>query len=220
MGVGPNDSLVFVFDVVDAFDGDQSAEGTPVEPDCGLPDGRRGRDRADGDHSGDRRADRARLQVLIEGDGAEVETGQLLVVQYRGAAVEGRLRSSTRAGARAPRPPVPDRDRQRHPGLGQGAGRPDGRQPGSRRRPACRGLRRGGEPAGDRRRRHARVRRRHPRRVRRRRADGTRPASRPAGAGHRREQTPFVRRRRRRPPGRSRRASRRCAAGGSSPSPR
>ena len=37
MGVGPKDSLVFVFDVLEAFVGDETAEGTAVDPPPGGP---------------------------------------------------------------------------------------------------------------------------------------------------------------------------------------
>jgi peptidylprolyl isomerase len=84
MGVGPNDSLVFVFDVLDAFVGDETAEGTAVEPPPGGPT------IAEGDTGpavtipATAPPTELVVQPLIEGAGPAVETGQVIVVQYRG----------------------------------------------------------------------------------------------------------------------------------------
>ena len=84
LGVGPKDTLVFVFDVVDAFEADQTAEGTPVEPDAALPTVADGEDGPTATVPATPAPTDLLSQVLIKGDGAEVESGQLLVVQYRG----------------------------------------------------------------------------------------------------------------------------------------
>lgn len=84
MGVGPKDTLVFVFDVLDAFEPDQAAEGTAVDPDPLLPAVTDGEDGPTATMPSTAAPTDLKSQVLIQGDGAEVETGQLIVVQYRG----------------------------------------------------------------------------------------------------------------------------------------
>jgi peptidylprolyl isomerase len=86
LGVGPNDSIVFVFDLLDDFTADAAASGTPVSvSDPSLPTV------AEGDNgpaitipTGVEPPADLVTQLLIQGDGAEVQTGQLLMVQYRG----------------------------------------------------------------------------------------------------------------------------------------
>jgi FKBP-type peptidyl-prolyl cis-trans isomerase len=86
LGVGPDDSIVFVFDLLDDFTADAAASGTPVDvSDPSVPAVE------DGDNGPtvtipegvDAPSDLV-TQVLVQGDGAEVQTGQLLMVQYRG----------------------------------------------------------------------------------------------------------------------------------------
>ena len=84
LGVGPKDTLVFVFDVLDAFEADQAAEGTPVEPDAALPTVADGEDGPTATMPTTEAPTELLSQVLIQGEGDEVESGQLLVVQYRG----------------------------------------------------------------------------------------------------------------------------------------
>lgn len=87
LGIEPDDSLVFVFDLVDAFGADAAAEGTPVEAELGadLPQ------IADGDDgptvtvpSETPPPTELVTEVLFEGDGPVTEAGQFLVTQYRG----------------------------------------------------------------------------------------------------------------------------------------
>lgn len=87
LGIAPSDSLVFVFDLIDAFGPDAAAEGTAVEPGPGpeLPQV------ADGENgptitvpSGTPPPTELVAQVLVEGGGPVTEAGQFLVTQYRG----------------------------------------------------------------------------------------------------------------------------------------
>jgi len=84
IGVGPADTLVFVFDVLDSFQGDQAAEGVEVAADPALPTV----EESDTGPTATMPATPAPTElishVLVQGDGAPVETGQLLVAQYRG----------------------------------------------------------------------------------------------------------------------------------------
>jgi len=84
IGVGPTDTLVFVFDVLDSFQGDQAAEGVEVAADPALPTV----EESDSGPTATMPATPAPTElishVLVQGDGAPVETGQLLVAQYRG----------------------------------------------------------------------------------------------------------------------------------------
>lgn len=86
-GIAADDSLVFVFDLLDAFEADAAAEGTPVDvaPDPALPTV------AEGENgptvtvpSATAAPTELVAQTLIEGPGDEVVAGQHLVVQYRG----------------------------------------------------------------------------------------------------------------------------------------
>lgn len=86
-GIGADDSMVFVFDLLDAFEADAAAEGAPVDlaPDPALPTV------AEGDNgptvtvpAGIAAPTELVAQTLIEGPGDEVVSGQHLVVQYRG----------------------------------------------------------------------------------------------------------------------------------------
>lgn len=86
-GIAADDSLVFVFDLLDAFEADAAAEGTSVDlaPDPVLPTV------AEGDNgptitvpTGIAAPTALVSQTLIEGPGDEVRSGQHLVVQYRG----------------------------------------------------------------------------------------------------------------------------------------
>ena len=84
IGVGPTDTLVFVFDVLDSFQGDQAAEGVEVAADPALPTV----EESDSGPTATMPATPAPTElishVLVQGDGAPVEAGQLLVAQYRG----------------------------------------------------------------------------------------------------------------------------------------
>jgi FKBP-type peptidyl-prolyl cis-trans isomerase len=84
IGVGPDDTLVFVFDVLDAFEDDQAAEGTAVEPDPALPTVAEGDDGPTATIPATAAPTELLSQVLVQGEGDVVESGQLLVVQYRG----------------------------------------------------------------------------------------------------------------------------------------
>ena len=87
LGVGPDDSIIFVFDLLDDFAGTAAADGTPTGiTDPSVPTV------ADGGDTGPTITIPAGVtppttlvtQVLLQGDGATVEAGQLLMVQYRG----------------------------------------------------------------------------------------------------------------------------------------
>lgn len=84
IGVGPTDTLVFVFDVLDAFQGDQAAVGNAVDPNPALPTVAEGEAGPTATMPATPAPTQLISQVLIQGDGAPVESGQLLVAQYRG----------------------------------------------------------------------------------------------------------------------------------------
>lgn len=84
LGVGPDDSMVFVFDVHGAFSGDEQAEGTEVEPVEGLPTVEDGDDGPEVTVPDAEPPTELVTQVLVEGDGPVVEAGQVMVAQYRG----------------------------------------------------------------------------------------------------------------------------------------
>ena len=84
MGVGPNDSLVFVFDVLDAFAGDEAAEGTVVELPPGGPTVAESETGPVVTMPATAPPTELVVQQLIEGDGPPVESGQVIVVHYRG----------------------------------------------------------------------------------------------------------------------------------------
>ncbi|HUW02869.1 MAG TPA: FKBP-type peptidyl-prolyl cis-trans isomerase [Acidimicrobiales bacterium] len=85
LGVEADDTIVFVFDVIDVTVPLERATGTAVEPPAGLPtvtladDGAPSIELPDGDPPTELIG-----QVLIEGDGAVVEQGQSLTVHYTG----------------------------------------------------------------------------------------------------------------------------------------
>lgn len=87
LGIEPDDSLVFVFDLVDAFAADAAATGTPVEAATG-PDLPQVADSEDGPTitipSDTPPPTELVTEVLVEGDGPVTESGQFLVTQYRG----------------------------------------------------------------------------------------------------------------------------------------
>lgn len=87
LGIEPSDSLVFVFDLVDAFAADAAATGTPVEGATG-PDLPQVADGEDGPTitipSDTPPPTELVTEVLVEGDGPVTEAGQFLVTQYRG----------------------------------------------------------------------------------------------------------------------------------------
>lgn len=87
LGIAPEDTLIFVFDLIDSFAGDAAADGTPVDiaPDAALPTVEAG----DAGPtitvpSATTAPTELVAQTLIEGGGDEVLAGQFLVVQYRG----------------------------------------------------------------------------------------------------------------------------------------
>ena len=82
LGIAVGDSLVFVFDILGAFDGEDVASGTDVEPDPALPTVAEGDDGPAITMPSTAPPTELISQVLIQGDGDEV--GQALVVQYRG----------------------------------------------------------------------------------------------------------------------------------------
>ena len=84
MGIAPTDTLVFVFDVLDAFEGDAAAEGTEVAPDPALPTVAEGETGPTATMPATAAPTELISQVLIQGDGPAVESGQLLVAHYRG----------------------------------------------------------------------------------------------------------------------------------------
>ncbi len=84
IGVGPDDTLVFVFDVLDSFEADQAADGAAVDPDPALPTVAEGPDGPLATIPATAAPTELLSQVLVQGDGATVEAGQLLIVQYRG----------------------------------------------------------------------------------------------------------------------------------------
>lgn len=85
LGVEVDDTIIFVFDVVDVSIPLDRAAGTSVEPAAGLPivtladDGKPTITLPDGDPPGELIG-----QVLIEGDGPPVEAGQSLTAHYTG----------------------------------------------------------------------------------------------------------------------------------------
>jgi len=87
LGIAPEDSLVFVFDLIDAFAGDAAAEGSAVEltPDPAVPTVTSGESGPTLTvPSASPAPTELVAQTLIEGAGDEVLAGQFLVVQYRG----------------------------------------------------------------------------------------------------------------------------------------
>lgn len=87
LGIAPEDSIVFVFDLLDVFAGDAAADGTPVEltADAALPVVTAGEDGPTVTvPSASTPPTELVTQTLIEGAGDAVVAGQFLVVQYRG----------------------------------------------------------------------------------------------------------------------------------------
>ena len=84
-GVEETDTLLFVLDVLEPREPLARAEGTEVEPEEGLPTVELGED---GDPTievpDEDPPTELVVQPLIEGDGAEVESGQTITVHYRG----------------------------------------------------------------------------------------------------------------------------------------
>lgn len=86
LGVGPDDTLVFYLEVVSSQEPLTSATGEPVEPEEGLPEVE-----ADGTSAAaitipEDAEEPTELvsQVLVKGEGAEVQAGQTLKVHYTG----------------------------------------------------------------------------------------------------------------------------------------
>lgn len=92
LGVGPNDALVFVFDVLAAYTGDAAADGSPVAlDDPALPavSAASGAEGADAGPvitipAGVNPPTQLVTKVLLQGNGDTVGSGQLVIVQYRG----------------------------------------------------------------------------------------------------------------------------------------
>ncbi|WP_103504590.1 MULTISPECIES: FKBP-type peptidyl-prolyl cis-trans isomerase [Streptomyces] len=87
-GMNEEDGLVWVFDIVGAaeIDPQGEAEGEQAEPAEGMPEVVAGEGKAAEVTvpEGEDPPSELREQVLVEGDGAEVEAGEGLVVQYTG----------------------------------------------------------------------------------------------------------------------------------------
>ena len=88
IGVGPNDTVVFVVDMLKSFDQHRRRVGRPDLQRRRHAADRHGRRRGQGPddhHPEERRADQdLQVKTLIKGTGAVVKKGQYIVVQYTG----------------------------------------------------------------------------------------------------------------------------------------
>ena len=84
LGVGPDDALVFVFDLLDSFAGDETAEGTAVDQAPGGPTVAEGDEGPTVTVPATTPPTELVVQPLVEGTDSAVEAGQVIVVQYRG----------------------------------------------------------------------------------------------------------------------------------------
>ncbi|WP_270888023.1 FKBP-type peptidyl-prolyl cis-trans isomerase [Pedococcus sp. 5OH_020] len=85
--VGPNDTVVFLMDVLSATTPLKSAQGTPVAPAAGLPSVKveDGKAATITIPKGKKPPTKTVGQVLVQGQGAKVQAGQTIRVTYTGA---------------------------------------------------------------------------------------------------------------------------------------